>query len=118
MRQSGGAAHLPDKELLASVIALYERAFPRASEWDGINRNFVLERMFPYVDDHGPAFQSQSEIAFAEGYHAAFVALEHEPPFRNLLRSNLIFKTGQLASYRSVLKSVETVTGQVQAAIR
>ncbi|QDV08704.1 hypothetical protein Poly30_42570 [Planctomycetes bacterium Poly30] len=118
MRQSGGSAHLEDKELLARVIATYERAFPRAAEWDGINRNFVLERMFPYVDEHGPCFESQGENAFAEGYHAAFLALEHDPHFRNLLRSNLIFKTGQLAAYRIVLKAVAQTADDVEAAIK
>lgn len=117
MRQSGGSAHLQDKDLLARVIALYERAFPHATEWDGINRNFVLERMFPYVDEYGPTFETQGATAFAEGYHAAFLALEHEAHFRNLLRSNMIFKAGQLATYRMVLEAVTQVADQVQAAI-
>ncbi len=118
MRQSGGSAHLQDKDLLARLIAVYERALPQATEWDGINRNFVLERMFPYVDEHGPCFDSQGENAFAEGYHAAFLALEHEPHFRNLLRSNQIFKTGQLATYRIVLEAVSQTSVEVEAAIK
>ena len=114
MRQSGGSALIANKTLLGQIIMLYERSYPLSAEWDTINRDFVLTRMFPFVDEHGPSFKSHSEEAIAVGYHAAFVALENDRRFRNLLRSSLLFKEGQLFAYKRVLTAVTAVTAKLK----
>jgi len=109
LRQTGSSALLRDKRLAHELIALYERAYKHAAEWDEINRSFVLERMFAFVDDHGPAFESATDNAFAQGYHAAFEQLEGDPRFRNLLRSGTLFMKGQ----RQVYALLTTRTAQL-----
>jgi len=109
LRQTGGSGLLRDKVLLRRIIALYERFYPQASEWDDINRNYVLQTMFPFVDENGPAFESEVEGAFAHGYHAVFVALESNPKFRNLLRSNTMFKEGQRVVYGQLIQAADSL---------
>lgn len=109
LRQTGGSGLIRDKTILRRLITLYERFYPQASEWDDINRNYVLQTVFPFVDQNGPAFDSQEEGPFAHGYHAAFEALEQDPKFRNVLRSNIMFKEGQRVVYEQLIQ----VTGMI-----
>ena len=46
---------------------------------------------------------------YATGYHQAFRALAGEVEFRNLLRSALLFKEGQRATYTALLDAVGKV---------
>lgn len=109
LQQMAGSRLVRDKRLLHQVITLYERAYPMAVEWDGINRQFVLDRMFPYIDRHGPSFVSTSAAGYATGYHQAYRAIAGETEFRNLLRSALLFKEGQRATYAALLDAVGKV---------
>jgi len=109
LRQTGGSGLIRDKDVLRRLITLYERFYPQALEWDDINRNYVLETMFPFVDQNGPSFDTQGEGAFAHGYHAAFEALEQDPKFRNLLRSNIMFKEGQRVVYTQLNEVTDMV---------
>ena len=109
LQQMAGSRLVRDKRLLHQVITLYERAYPMAVEWDGINRQFVLDRMFPYLDRHGPSFVSSSAAGYATGYHQAYRAIAGETEFRNLLRSALLFKEGQRATYAALLDTVGKV---------
>lgn len=99
LKQTGASRLIRDKDLLPRLIALYERSYRGAEEWDDISRKFVLDRMFPFVDEHGPAFFAGTSGTHADGYHEAFEALEDDTRFRNLLRSATLFKQGQLAAY-------------------
>jgi hypothetical protein len=109
LQQMAGSRLVRDKRLLHQVITLYERAFPMAVEWDEINRSFVLDRMFPYVDQHGPSFVSTSSAGYATGYHQAYKVLANQTEFHNLLRSGLLFKEGQRATYAMLLHAVDKV---------
>ena len=109
LQQLGGSRLLRDKLLLHQIIALYDRIYPIATEWDAVNRSFVLERLFPYLDAHGPSFQVEMSGASASGYHEAFRALAPQNEFRNLLRSATVFREGQLASYQLLVAAVDKV---------
>ena len=109
LRQSGGSQLMRDKDLLGEVIHLYERDYAQAREWDSINRSFVLERMFPYIENFGPRVHGVMDGAFASGYHAVFVALEKETRFQNLLWTNATFKEGQAFVYKDLASKIERV---------
>lgn len=115
MQQTGDSSLIRDKELLHALIGLYERGYPAAREWDDINRNFVLERMFPFVDEYGPAFASDVRGAFARDYHKVLDALQTDDRFRNLLRSSAMFKEGQRIVYGQVVEALERILERVQA---
>lgn len=113
LRQAGSSRVIRDKVLLQRVLAVYERIYPMAKEWDAINREFVLERVFPFVDDEGPAFASSGELGYAHGYHAAWRALRQQPRFRNLLRTSVVYRQGQSAVYQMVEANVTEMLRQL-----
>ncbi len=109
LQQMAGSRLVRDKRLLHQVITLYERTYPMAVEWDEVNRHFVLDRLFPFVDRRGPSFVSSTAAGYATGYHQAYRALAGETEFRNLLRSALLFKEGQRATYTALLDAIGKV---------
>ena len=109
LRQTGASKLIRDKSLLAEVIGLYERTHANIEEWDQINRSYVLERMFPYLDEHGPAIKVEIVGAYAAGYHVAYEALKSEPHFQNLVRTNRLFKSAQRAVYEGIVGEIDRV---------
>ncbi|MBL8722906.1 MAG: hypothetical protein JNK49_02620 [Planctomycetes bacterium] len=113
LRQTGASRVFRDKALLRRVLNVYERLYPMAGEWDAVNREFVLGRAFPYVDEAGPAFASSGEQGYAHGYHLAWRALRNSPHFRNLLRSSVVFRQGQAEAYRLVAGALKTLVAEL-----
>ncbi len=107
LRQTGGSHLIRDKGVLGELIHLYERDYSQAEEWDRINRNFVLERMFPYLEDFGPHVATTLDGTTVSGLHPVFIALENEPRFRNLMRSNSTFKEAQAAVFTALTVKIE-----------
>ena len=99
MRQTGASAHIRDKPLLNEIINLYNREYFRAQEWDGIDRGFVLDRMVPYLDDNAPYVPTRSKDGVLIGTAPIFRALAPDDRFRNLLRTNRLFKEAHLGVY-------------------
>lgn len=116
LKQMAGSRLVRDKQLLRRVITLYERAYPLAGEWDEVSRRFVLDRMFPFVDRRGPSFVSSAGAGYATGYHQAYRALAEETEFRNLLRSAVLFKEGQRATYAALLDAIAKVLAALGSA--
>ena len=107
MRQTG-ASSLLGPDLRADVIRLQTRTYGRAREWDAINRQFVLERMIPYLEANGPELQGAvNDGGVWTGLSSAFRALEDDVAFRNLLRTNLLFKQTQATVYGLTREQVE-----------
>ncbi len=114
LSQAGASSLIRDKAVLAGLIHLYERDYTQAREWDLINRGFVLERMFPYVEDHGPRVTGTIEGVYANGYHVVFQALEGETRFQNLLRTNALFKEAQVSVYEALTSKIERVIASLE----
>ncbi len=100
MRQTGASALLPP-DLRADVIRLHTRDYGRAAEWDEINRQFVLERMIPYLEANTPETGASAVGTVWIGLAGAFRSVQDDPHFRNLLRTNVLFKSAQRAVYDS-----------------
>ncbi|MEZ6002601.1 MAG: hypothetical protein R3F33_00320 [Planctomycetota bacterium] len=107
LQQGGNMSLVRDKALVRRIINHYGRVLPQVEEWDGINRSFVLDRMFPFVDEHGPAFPLNTEQAYAEGYHLAFKSLEGDPAFVKLARTSRLFLQGQRAAFQAQLDNTQ-----------
>ena len=88
-----------DKALLRRVLAVHERVCPIAEEWDAVNREFVLDREFPFVDRESAASASSGERGCAHGYPLASRAFRDQPRFRKLLRNPVVFRLGQAVAY-------------------
>lgn len=113
LKQTGASRVVRDKALLRRVLTVYERLYPMAGEWDAVNREFVLDRVFPFVDGEGPAFASSGDQGYAHGYHLAWRALHDQPRFRNLLRSSVVFRQGQMAAYGLVESALKEMVAQL-----
>lgn len=116
LSQSGAADLIRDKELMREIIAHYQRLSALAREWDTINRDFVLDRVFAYVDEHGPAFPPEADSAFAAGYHRAFDELREDRVFLNLMRTAAMFKSGQRDVYRIVAQNTRALIEKIDGA--
>lgn len=116
LQQLGGSRLVRDKHVLHQVLSIHERVYPMATEWDGINRSFVLDRVFPYLDANGPSFEVDMKGQTAHGYHKAFLFLSGRNEFRNLLRSAVVFKEGQHAVYQALIAAVTKVLEVLPAA--
>ncbi|WP_420455114.1 hypothetical protein [Rubrivirga sp.] len=112
MRQTGTSALL-DADLRADVIRLYTQTYGRTAEWDDINRGFVLERMIPYLEANAPETSARIEGATWIGLSTAFRALQDDVHFRNLLRTNLLFKQVQRTVYDSTTAAVRRLAPQL-----
>lgn len=113
---SGASRVLTDKALLKRVLVVYERLYPMAKEWDAINREFVVQRVFPSIDAEGSARSSSAEQGYAHGYHGAWRALRDVPRFRNLPRSRVVFRQGQIAAYRGVAAGLQELLTKLAGA--
>ncbi len=107
LRQTGASKLIRDKKLLGKIIRLYETDYALATEWDRINRDLVLQRMFPYVEEFGPGVDGRLDGSYASGYHSVFLALEHEQWFKNLLSTNAMFKDAQNSVYVRLAEKIE-----------
>jgi hypothetical protein len=114
MRQTGTSALL-DPDLRAEVIRLYTRTYARATEWDDINRRFVLERMIPYLEANAPESPAMADGTTWIGLSTAYRALQDDVHFRNLLRTNLLFKTAQRTVYDSTAAAARRLQAQLEA---
>ncbi len=116
LRQTGGSKLIQNKGLLAEVIHLYERDYRQAAEWDEVNHSFILDRMFPFIEEFGPGVHGSVTGTMATGYHVVFQALEKEQRFRNLLTTNVTFKDGQHAIYGGLEARIEEVLAELDSA--
>lgn len=118
MRQTGQSRFIRDKELLNRTIDLYTRAYYQAAEWDGINRGFILDRMIPYLDDHGPYVEGASQAGVMDGLAPIYHALKGQDRFRNLLRTNRLYKEAQLSVYALTRARVDSLVTKLDGALR
>jgi hypothetical protein len=104
LRQSSSARQVRNAALLARMSRMYTAEYSLAAEWEAINRDFVLDRMIPYLEAEAPApYVTASRATAAIGLSRAHAALAGEPRFRNLLATNRFFKDAQRTVYRLAL---------------
>lgn len=118
MRQTGSSQLLRDPDLRSAIIRHYTRTHGRAAEWDDINRQFILERMIPYVEANAPELRGESvegEVGLTAwaGLASSFRALDDQAHFRNLLRTNLLFKEAQLSVYEATRQETEDLLARL-----
>jgi hypothetical protein len=115
LKQTGRTDLIGDEVLRGMVINLYNRVYLNATEWDAINRQFVLERMIPYLDQEGPYVESAFDDGTATGFAAVYAAVHADDRFRNLMRTNRLFKEAQRSVYQLVQREVSHVLTAVEA---
>ena len=99
LRQTGTSRLLRNRALLNDLLDMYSREYMRAAEWDNINRNFILERMIPYLDANSPYVASRSGGEVTLGMAEMYRSVRARDHFRNLVKTNQTFKEAQRSVY-------------------
>jgi hypothetical protein len=114
LQQMAGSRLIRNRALLGELTNCYNREYVLASEWDGINREFVLERMIPYLDATAPYVEGvATDGSAAAGMSAVYRAVAARDQFRNLVRTNRLFKQAQLSTYELALKRVSALRASI-----
>jgi hypothetical protein len=113
LQQMAGSRLIRNRELLGELTTCYNREYVLTSEWDGINRDFVLERMIPYLDTTAPYVEGVGGGQTAVGMSGVYRALAPRDQFRNLVRTNRLFKQAQLSAYETTLVRVSALRARI-----
>lgn len=114
LQQLAGSRLIRNRELLGALTNAYHREYVRAAEWDAIGRDFVLERMIPYLDVSAPYIAGTGGGETAVGLSAVHRSVGARDQFRNLVRTNRMFKEAQRAVYVAALARVTALRQQVR----
>lgn len=129
LRRTSSARELRARGLLGDLARLHGRAYALATEWDAINRRFLLDRFYPYLEAEAPAPYLDPDAATALrggrtaaaraglGLSASHAALAGERRFRNLLVSDRFYKGGQAQVYARALDQARGTLAAVRAAL-
>lgn len=130
LRRTSSARELRARALLGDLARLHGRAYPAVAEWDAINRRFLLDRFYPYLEAAAPAPYLDPDAATALrggraaagaarglGLGATHAALAADARFRNFLVSDRFFKGGQVQAYERALDEARRTLGAVRRAL-
>lgn len=117
MQQTGSSRLISDPVLLSDIVGLYNTGYYNAREWSDINRQFVLEHVIPYVDAHAPYTKLEVTGIQWRGLHESFVPLIGQDHFRNLVRTNRLYKLSQRAIFEMTLVRVRAVMAKIEAGL-
>lgn len=118
LEQTGASGLIRDKLILGELIILHGQCYAACAEWGRINRDFVLQRMIPYIDEHGPFVEASFESGVTGGMGVIHQALFEQVQFRNLIRTNRLFRQGQQAVYGVAVEKLEAIQKLLQKALR
>jgi hypothetical protein len=115
LQQLAGSRLIKNRPLLGELTNTYNREYVRAAEWDAIGRDFVLGRMIPYLDETAPYVEGVSGGETATGLTHVYQAVGKRDHFRNLVRTNRLFKDAQRSVYKATLTPVTDLRKKVAA---
>lgn len=113
LQQMAGSRLIRNRALLGDLTNSYNREYVVAAEWDGITRDFVLERLIPYLDATAPYVDGVAGGTTAVGMSGVYRAVATRDQFRNLVRTNRMFKEAQRATYQGTLARVAALRARI-----
>ena len=128
LRRTSSARELNARALLGEVARLHSRMYPLVAEWDALNRRFLLDRFYPFLEARAPAPYLDPEAATAlrggrvaasrgRGLGASYAALADDRHFRNLLVTDRFYKGGQRLAYGRALEQARLTLAAVRATV-
>lgn len=115
LQQLAGSRLIRNRALLADLTNAYNREYVRAAEWDAIGRDFVLERMIPYLDETAPYVEGTGGGLVATGMTPIYRSVASRDQFRNLTRTHRLFKSAQKSVYEATLARVAALRQRTAA---
>ena len=96
----------------------YNREYQRAGEWDVINRDFILERMIPFLDQAAPYPEAMTGGETAVGLGSVYRTVGQRFQFRNLIHTNRLFKEAQGSVYQAAFTRASGLRAKVAEELR
>ena len=112
--RSGQNLQLVHNDSLANaIIQHYNSLGTFIREWGDIDKKFILERMIPYFEREAP----YSPMPSASLLYDANVlkALKDRDHFRNMVKTNIAFKNGNIFAYQLGLQSTKKLIAHIDA---
>lgn len=116
MKQTGTSNLISNRELLSKIIENYNMRYPGIKEWNTIDRQYVLERMIPYMDEHAPHVSGGFGGVTANNEKIIDV-LFRKDMFRNMVRTNSRLKTAILSIYETELANIRQLVRHIELEI-
>ncbi|MEM7101481.1 MAG: hypothetical protein AAF502_00040 [Bacteroidota bacterium] len=99
LQESGNTRLIKNRDLRYKLIELYTSFYRIAEEWNEIDKQFVMEEMIPYFNNHFPFLQDYGP----EMKKTEFRALLKDDVFLNLVAHNQKFKQLSGVMYKQSL---------------
>ena len=113
MKHSGKMGIIENKELLNNIIRHYESSKLLVDEYNSIDKHFILNRMIPFIESSFPWYSSASFYDPAE--LPEILQFLQQSAMRNLVQSNLIFKTNTIVTYHQYVESAQSIITMIEA---
>jgi hypothetical protein len=118
LRATSAQRQLRRRALFGALAALQLREYERVGQWDAINRQIVLDRVVPYLDEHAPASYAASTGGLeTRGLGDTWAALRNDRVLRNLLATQRNFRDAQAQVYGLALARARAVLADVDRAL-
>ena len=108
LRTTGSAALIQDTELLRAIIDLYDHQWPLMAEYQSIDKWMVLERYYPYLQEH---------ILLSAPHRDDLLAVKEDVSWSNLLASSVAFKSHIKNQLSEQASRIDQLILQVKAAM-
>ncbi|MEN0006463.1 MAG: hypothetical protein AAF798_20085 [Bacteroidota bacterium] len=117
MKQTGGSYLIRNKKLLKQIIQLYTFSYNFSEEWNKIDSQHILERVIPYIDSHFPYSAWADMSSLVEEQPEKLIAELRANHFKNLIRTNKMFKEVVKNIYGRNLMAADSALLEVQGEI-
>jgi hypothetical protein len=116
MKFSSGFGLIENKELLQQIIDHYQSSLLLLTEYNSIDKHFILNRMIPFFENNFTLYSSPTlpEV----GSRDEIEKLYNNPQFKNLLQTNLIFKINTVAILNAYIASADSLITAIQKEIK
>lgn len=90
LKQSKSSTIIKNRALLQKIILHYEQKYDLMSEWNDVDKNFVLNDMIPFLSQN---FQYSDKPMFLfDDAETTLQLLKNDDYFKNMIKSGMIYK--------------------------
>lgn len=114
MQQTGSSRLVRNKALLNQIISLYDYWYDYVEEWNKIDSDHILTTLIPYVDQHFPYSEWTAYDDMLRSNPDRLVQVLKADHFKNLVRTNKLFKEAALGSYELILDKINKLLEAIE----
>ena len=114
MSSTGNSRLISSKDLRSKIFQLYNSHYQKLVEWRSIDKQFILERMIPYLEAHMPYTVDFVFIGSAPSLERMSQMLAEDVQFKNMLKTNRLFKFSILRLYKNTRKETDSLLVDIE----